>query len=101
MHRNGLLNSSGDGSISVNIGGCAGLVIACAILEDPSADHTLRALARITNRSPSTVSEAVNAMRVEGPINAKDFGADAELCWRVAGRWHTRRTYLEEFPVWL
>ncbi|WP_291380518.1 transcriptional regulator [Demequina sp.] len=80
------------------IGGRAGLEVACAILEEPRSSHTVRELARTTKRAPSTVSEVVKAMRLEGLISAEGFDADAELFWRVAGRWNLRRTYLARLP---
>lgn len=81
-----------------SIGGRAGLEIACAVLERSDSDPTVRGLARQTGRSVSTVSEVVKAMRVEGLISATGFTVEPELFWRVAGRWDTRKIYLDLLP---
>lgn len=80
------------------LAGRAGLEVAIAILMNPSSGVAVRELARSLNRSPSTVSEVLGALRRDDLIDQRQRVADTGLFWEVAERWPTPRTYLADAP---
>lgn len=80
------------------LAGKAGVEVATRLLMAPSVAVAVRQLARELNRSPSTVSEVLAALRSEGLIDETNTVVDTSLFWRVAGKWASGRIYLERQP---
>lgn len=80
------------------LAGAAGLEVATALLMDPERSAAVRELARSLNRSPSTVSSVLAALRSEHLIDAKNTVTGTDLFWRVVERWPSRRTLLATLP---
>lgn len=77
----------------------AGLAVACALLARPSGEHGVRGLARELDRSPSTVSEALKALRDDGLVEAEANRPSTELFSAVADVWPRERAGLAGGPA--
>ncbi len=80
------------------LAGSSGLEIATALLMEPERPVVVRELARSLDRSPSTVSSVLAALRSEHLVDAKNTVNGSDLFWRVAERWPTKRTQLAALP---
>jgi hypothetical protein len=80
------------------LAGKAGLEVATALLMQPNRGPAVRELARELERSPSTVSDVLNRMKVGGRITPEHRVIDDRLFWDVAERWPSDRTYLAQMP---
>lgn len=78
--------------------GPAGLEVACSLLLDPGVRHGVRDLARTLNRSPSTVSEVLSALRKQGLIGTDGLPVLPELFWETASAWVSREVALADLP---
>lgn len=67
--------------------GAVGLEVACSLLLAPQASIRVRALARSLDRSPSSVSAAVERLRNEQLITADGLPAVPDLFWALAAVW--------------
>lgn len=76
----------------------AGLAVACALLSQPTHEHTVRGLARRLNRSPSTVSEVLNALKRDSLVEGEANQPSSELFWSVADVWPRARVDLARAP---
>ena len=76
----------------------AGLEIACSLLLDPTRRHGVRDLARAVGRSPSTVSEVLNAMRGQRLIDVDGSPVLPDLFWEAAGAWRPREVAVADVP---
>lgn len=75
----------------------AGLAVACALLSSPHDEHSVRGLARRLNRSPSTVSEILKALKEESLVTTANTPTP-DLFWSVADAWPSKRTALASVP---
>lgn len=80
------------------LAGKVGLQVAAALLMSPKSGAPVRQLARSLDRSPSTVSEVLKALRRDDLIDDRQHVVDTRLFWQVADRWPTSRIYLSEQP---
>jgi DNA-binding transcriptional ArsR family regulator len=80
------------------LSGNAGMEVATALLMNPNAGATVRALARAVGRAPSTVSEVLGSLRRDGLVDERHRVEGTQLFWRVADRWPDRRIYLANSP---
>lgn len=80
------------------LSGKAGLEVATNVLMHPDHPVSVRGLARQLNRSPSTVSEILTALRREDLIDSRNVPTNTDLFWHVAERWPVSRTYLATPP---
>lgn len=80
------------------LSGKAGLEVATHVLMHPERPVSVRELARQLDRSPSTVSEILTALRREDLINSKNVPTSTDLFWHVAERWPVSRIYLATSP---
>lgn len=80
------------------LGGKVGLEVAAALLVQPARRWAVRELARTLNRVASFVSEVLAALRAEGLVADGHTVVDTRLFWRLADRWTTSRTYLDQLP---
>lgn len=80
--------------------GPAGVDVACAILERQHErdELTVRGIARLVDRAPSTVAEIVNLLRSEALLSGTGYEADPELFWRVSASWRPVVTGLVRPP---
>lgn len=76
----------------------AGLAVACALLSGPTDQHTVRGLARRLDRSPSTVSEILKALKDESLVDTRTNRPTSELFWSVADVWPGKRVSLAGVP---
>lgn len=76
----------------------AGLAVACALLSSPADEQTVRGLARRLNRSPSTVSEILKALKAESLVQTTTNRPTSELFWSVADVWPSKRASLAGVP---
>lgn len=83
---------------SAALSGKAGLEVAANVLMHPDRPVSVRELARQLNRSPSTVSEILTALRREDLIDSKNVPTSTDLFWHVAERWPVSRIYLATPP---
>lgn len=83
---------------SAALSGKAGLEVATNVLMHPDRPASVRALARQLNRSPSTVSEILTALRREDLVDSTNVVTSTDLFWQVAERWPVSRTYLATPP---
>ncbi|EFQ84802.1 hypothetical protein HMPREF0063_10143 [Aeromicrobium marinum DSM 15272] len=81
------------------LGGKAGLEVATALLMQPERRHAVRELARELERSPSTVSEILAALRRDGLTDKSNQAIGTDLFWQLADRWPTKRTPLASLPA--
>lgn len=81
------------------LSGKAGLEVAAALLMEPGRRAAVRELARELQRSPSTVSEVLAALRREGLTDNSNAVDGADLFWRLADRWCSPRTMLAKPPA--
>ncbi|AXG14541.1 ArsR family transcriptional regulator [Intrasporangium calvum] len=80
------------------LSGKVGLEVATALLMEPNRPTAVRALARQLQRSPSTVSEVLKALRAQRLIDRDNSVLDKGLFWEVADRWPTARVPLASPP---
>ncbi len=80
------------------LAGTVGLQVAAALLVSPASGAPVRQLARSLDRSPSTVSSVLKALRRDDLIDDRQHVIDTRLFWQVADRWPRSRTYLSEQP---
>lgn len=80
------------------LSGKSGLEVATALLMQPDRTTMVREVARQIQRSPSTVSEVLAALRRADLIDAQNAVNDTELFWEVADRWSTPRTHVARLP---
>ena len=76
----------------------AGLEVAAAILMEPETGHAVRGLARTVERSPSTVSTILSALRRDRLVDERARVIDTRLFWEVAEVWSTQREHLVMVP---
>jgi hypothetical protein len=76
----------------------AGLAVACALLSNPTDEHSVRGLARRLDRSPSTVSEILKALKDESLVDTTTNRPTSELFWSVADVWPSKRASLAGVP---
>lgn len=81
------------------LAGKAGVEIGTALLMQPKRSAAVRELARELERSPSTVSEVLAALRQDELIDSKNTVPDSRLFWQVADHWPTARTHLARLPI--
>ncbi len=81
------------------LAGKVGLQVAAALLTSPKSGAAVRQLARSLERSPSTVSDVLKALRRDDLIDDRHRVVDTRLFWQVAARWPTSRIYLSEQPA--
>ncbi len=79
--------------------GKAGLEVATALLMHPERAAAVREMAREQQRSPSTVSEVLAALRRDGLTDDSNAVNGTDLFWRVAERWRSPRTLLAKPPM--
>ncbi|MGF7234105.1 MAG: transcriptional regulator [Frankia sp.] len=89
---------AGRGERTQALSGTAGLEVATTLLMEPEAGSAVRELARRLDRSPSTVSEVLKALRRDRLVDATNVVTDARLFWQVAEHWPAQRTYLAALP---
>jgi hypothetical protein len=80
------------------LSGQVGLEVATALLMEPNRSTAVRELARQLQRSPSTVSEVLKALRAQRLVDAGNNVLDSGLFWEVADRWPTVRVPLASPP---
>jgi hypothetical protein len=80
------------------LGAPAGLAVACALLSNPTDEQTVRGLARRLNRSPSTVSEVLKALKGDSLVDGSTNRPTSELFWSVADVWPSKRASLAGAP---
>lgn len=80
------------------LSGRAGLEVAAALMMHPPRPTAVRELARELDRSPSTVSSVLAALRRDGLVDDKNAVTGPELFWQLADRWPTSRVYLAKSP---
>lgn len=80
------------------LSGRVGLEVATRLLMAPTEPVAVRELARTLERSPSTVSSVLAALRRDGLLDQSNAVADSGLFWRVADKWRAKRTYLVGVP---
>lgn len=80
------------------LSGKVGLEVATALLLQPRRPSSVRGLARELQRSASTVSEVLTALRREHLIDDNNAVSDSRLFWMVAERWRTPRVNLATVP---
>lgn len=80
------------------LSGRVGLEVATALLMEPKRGFAVRELARALDRSPSTVSEILAALRREGLTDGTNHVIGTDLFSQVAERWPSRRTPLAQLP---
>jgi DNA-binding transcriptional ArsR family regulator len=78
--------------------GSAGLEVACALLLEPGVEYGVRGLARSLDRSPSTVSEVLSALRGQGLVSTDGSPVLPDLFWETADAWRPREVPLAELP---
>lgn len=76
----------------------AGLEVATEILMNPHEAVAVRPLARALERSPSTVSEILAALRVDGLLDASNTVVGTDLFWQVADEWTGQRVHIAQVP---
>ncbi|WP_257430823.1 transcriptional regulator [Nocardioides carbamazepini] len=81
------------------LAGKAGLEVATALLMTPDRAVVVRELARGLERSASTVSNVLAALRRDDLLDDVNTVAGTELFWQVAQRWPAKRTYLARAPL--
>lgn len=80
------------------LAGRAGLEVATVLLMRPGRPVTGRQLARDIERSPSTVSVILSALREESLIDEANAVSGTDLFWRLVDRWPSRRILLAREP---
>lgn len=80
------------------LSGKAGLEVAAALLMEPQRDFAVRELARELERSPSTVSDVLAALRRDGLTDEQNTVTGTDLFWQLADRWPSRRTVVASLP---
>jgi hypothetical protein len=78
--------------------GSAGLEVACALLLEPDVHHGVRDIARRIARSPSTVSEILNAFRRQGLVEGDGLAILPDLFWETVSAWRPRDVPLADLP---
>jgi DNA-binding transcriptional ArsR family regulator len=81
------------------LSGTAGLEVATALLMEPTAVAAVRELARRLDRSASTVSEVLAALRRAGLVDDQHRVEGTQLFWQVADRWPADRVHLARLPM--
>ena len=81
------------------LNGKAGLEVATAVLLDPRRRPAVRELARELNRSVSTVSDVLAALRRDDFLDAKNNLRGTQLFWQVEQRWTATRVQLASVPM--
>jgi DNA-binding transcriptional ArsR family regulator len=79
--------------------GKAGLEVATALLMRSGRSVGVRELARELQRSPSTVSEVLAALRREGLTDKSNSVEGTDLFWKVADLWRVPRILLARSPT--
>jgi hypothetical protein len=78
--------------------GSAGLEVACMLLLEPDMRHGVRDLARKLDRSPSTVSEVLGALRAQGLVTTDGVAVLPSLFWETSSAWQSREVPLMDLP---
>lgn len=78
--------------------GNVGIEVAAAILLDPDRRIGIRHIAEQIGRAPSSVSEAVAAMREAGLITAEAKPRTPDLFWELASAWRPQRLDIATLP---
>lgn len=81
------------------LSGKVGLEVATALLMEPKRGFAVRELARELDRSPSTVSEVLAALRRDGLTDDTNSVIGTDLFSQVAERWPSRRILLANLPM--
>ena len=81
------------------LNGTVGLEVATALLMDPAEGAAVRELARRLDRSASTVSVILAALRSAGLVDELHRVEGTELFWQVAERWAADRINLARLPM--
>jgi hypothetical protein len=78
--------------------GNVGLEVACALLLHPGVSYGVRELARQIDRSPSTVSEVLHALRTQRLVSPDGIAVVPGLFWETASAWKPKVTWLMNAP---
>lgn len=80
------------------LAGRVGLEVAAALLMSPHSGSSVRQLARDLNRSASTVSQALAALRDDRLIDDQNMVSGPRLFWELADHWPGQEQYLAQLP---
>lgn len=78
--------------------GSVGIEVAVAILLDPHRRIGIRHIANHIGRAPSSVSEAVAAMRAAGLVSAEGKPRTPDLFWELAATWRPQKLDVATVP---
>ncbi|GAA1878384.1 winged helix DNA-binding protein [Actinomadura bangladeshensis] len=79
--------------------GLVGLEVAALLLLQPDEEPGVRSISRKLNRSASTISEVLKALRNEGLLTRPGRPDTRDLFWRLAGSWNTPAASLASLPA--
>lgn len=80
------------------LAGRAGRQVAAELLMHPTRAVGVRELARSLDRSPSTVSDLLKALRSAELIDSSNRVVSNDLFWQLTEHWPAQRTHLMELP---
>jgi hypothetical protein len=72
--------------------------VALVLLEEPEARPGVRAIARVLDRSPSSVSDALEGLRAAGLATTSNEPLVPDLFWEVEAVWRREPVPLTELP---
>lgn len=75
-----------------------GREVALELLMAPGEPRSVRGLAKVLGRAPSSVSAVLRALQGEGLVDGQRQPRTPELFWALAGAWHPRRFSLRGCP---
>lgn len=79
--------------------GKVAIEVACALLLAPERPASVRQLARDLNRSPSSVSAAMNSFREAQLIDSEGLPVTPELFWETASAWRPASTTIARISL--
>lgn len=79
--------------------GLVGIELAALLLLDPAKQIGVRGAAAALSRAPSSISEALRALRAAGLVDAERRPAVPGLFWELAGHWKPESRDLASLPI--
>jgi hypothetical protein len=83
----------------IPLAGRVGQEVAAFLLLDPTRPASVREIARMVNRSPSSVSQAITSMRDAAIVDVHRRPAIPELFWELAAHWHPASKDVQRYPA--
>jgi hypothetical protein len=84
---------------STPLAGRVGQEGAAFLLLDPTRPASVRGIARMLNRSASSVSQAMTSMRDAALVDVRRKPIIPELFWELAARWHPASKDVQSYPA--